>query len=140
MQPDVAGAGQGGEKQAFAAKQDVLEALHHLNVEADAGLEHADMAGVNQQALARREIALDHLAGKIEPDHAGAGHLLQDKAVAAEEPMPRRFCQASSSVTDLLRDEETFPCGRLHDCPACNWAAMMAESAGRRRHGHCLSL
>src|SRR6202011_20384 len=58
LQPDMAGAGQRREEQAFAAEQYVLEALHHLNVESDAGLEHADMAGMDQQALARRKIAL----------------------------------------------------------------------------------
>ena len=74
---------------------------------ADARLEHADMAGVDQQPLAGREIALDELAGEIEPDDAGAGDLLQDEAVAAEEAgADAASARRVSSVIDLLRDEE----------------------------------
>ena len=43
------------------------------------------MAGVDEQPLAGREIALDQFAREIEPDDAGAGDLLQDEPVAAEE-------------------------------------------------------
>ena len=62
-------------RMSFAAEQDVAEASHHLDVEADAQLEDADVAGVHQQLLAPSQVALDELAGKIEPHHAGAAHL-----------------------------------------------------------------
>jgi hypothetical protein len=43
------------------------------------------MAGMNQEPLAGRQIALDDLAGQIEERRAGAGDLLQDEALAAEK-------------------------------------------------------
>src|ERR1700722_2784301 len=106
LQPDMAGAGEGGEEQAFAAEQDVLEALHHLDVEADGRLEHADMAGMDEQAFAGRQIALDHFAGKIEPDDARAGDLLQDEAVAAKEAGAQALLPGKLKRHRFLRDEE----------------------------------
>ena len=44
LQPDMAGAGEAREEQAFAAEPDVPEAEDHLDFEADAGLEHAQHA------------------------------------------------------------------------------------------------
>ena len=70
------------------------------------GLEHADMAGVDQQPLARREIALDEFARQVEPDDAGAGHLLQDEAVAAEEAGAHALLPGELQRHRFLRDEE----------------------------------
>ena len=47
LQPHLAGAGEDGEEQAFAAEEDVLEALDHLGLIGDGRLERGDVAGVD---------------------------------------------------------------------------------------------
>ena len=113
-----------------------LKPLHHLNVEADAGLEHADVAGVDEQPLAGREIALDEFAGEIEPDDAGPGDLLQNEAVAAEEAGAQPLLPGEFERHRFLRDQEASPCGRSAiGRAAAAPARSCRESAARRRHG-----
>ena len=64
------------------------------------------MAGVHQQLFAGGEIALDEFAGEVEPDDARARHLLQDKAVAAEETGAEAFLPGEFERHRLFGDEE----------------------------------
>src|SRR5271163_280953 len=100
--------GERRQEQAFATEQDVLEATDHLNVEADAGLEHADMAGVDEQPFARREIAFDQFAGEIEPNNSRPRDLLQNEALAAEETGAEPFLPGEFERDRFLRDEEAL--------------------------------
>ena len=75
------------------------------------------MAGVDQQLLARDQIALDDFAGQVEPDHAGPGDLLKNKALASEDPAPNLCCQASSSFTDFSA-QRNVSFRQITDCPS----------------------
>ena len=65
--------------------KNVLDALDAVELERDAGVEHPDVAGVDPDRLPRRELVLDDLAVELDPGVAGARHLLEDEAGAAEE-------------------------------------------------------
>ena len=55
LQPDFAGAGEGGQEQAFAAKERVLEPADELDVVIDARLEGDETAGVEFEGFAGGE-------------------------------------------------------------------------------------
>ena len=86
LQPDFAGAGEGGQEKAFAAEEDVAESLEHLDVERNHRGTRHDVAGMHEEFLAGLKIIADDFAGEIGPDHAGAGEALNDEPLAAEEP------------------------------------------------------
>ena len=112
---DVAWAREGREEQPLAAEQDVLEARHHLDVEADRRLHDADMAGVDEETLARCETAVHHLAGQIEPDHARSAHALEDEALAAEEAGTEALGPGDSRGSPTFPRRGTSPCGQISD-------------------------
>src|SRR5262245_19855211 len=58
LEPDMAGAAQGGEEEAFAAEQRGLDLADELNVELDRGLEGHDAAGIDAQGFADAELLL----------------------------------------------------------------------------------
>src|SRR4029077_7894060 len=80
------GPGQGRQKQAFAPEQDILEAWDQLDVELNCRVHDADMASMDEQPFSVGEVALDDFARQVKKDRAGAAHLLQDEALAAEKP------------------------------------------------------
>ena len=81
------------EEQAVAAKDEVLDAADHGDLKRHAGLECADVAGMDEQGLARLQVADDHFAGKFEPCGALAADFLKQEAVAAEDARAERLLE-----------------------------------------------
>ena len=96
LQPDAAGAGERGEKDAVAAEDHVFDAGDALNLERDGGLEGADVAGMDAEEFAGGEVFDDELAGEFEPGYALAADLLQEEAVAAEDARAERLLEADA--------------------------------------------
>ena len=98
LQPDAAGAGEGGEKDAVAAEDHVLDAGDALDLEGDAGLEGADVAGVDAEDFAGREVFDDEFAGEFEPGDALSAGFLQEEAVAAEDACAEGLLEADADL------------------------------------------
>ena len=94
LQPHGAGAGERGEEDAVAAEEGVLDAGHGHDLEAHRALEGADVARVNAQVFARRQVFADQFAGKLQPRRAAAAELLQHEAAAAEDARAQRLLKA----------------------------------------------
>ena len=85
LEPDAAGASEGRKKQAIAAEDDVFDSGHGGDLELDAGLEGADVAGMDAKSFSGREIFDDEFTGEFEPGGALSAEVLEDEAVAAED-------------------------------------------------------
>lgn len=84
MQPHLAGAAQGGEKQTFTAEEHALEVAGPLDVVVDGRFEGDQAAGVDPQGFVV-ELALDHGTAGVDEGEAVAAQLFEDEAFAAEE-------------------------------------------------------
>lgn len=71
LQDNLAGSGKGSEKNALAAEDGCADATYHLYVVFDGGFESNQMAGLNLELLARREVKFDEIAARV--DEHGAG-------------------------------------------------------------------
>src|SRR3954466_12332502 len=67
LEPDAAGAGEGGEEDSVASKDQVADSRDALDLEGDRRLEGADMTGVDAEGLAGGEVFDDDFAGEFEP-------------------------------------------------------------------------
>lgn len=85
MQPDAAGAAQGGEEQAFTAEQGRLDVADQLDVVVDAALESDDATGVDPEGLANCERALVQGAAGVDESETVTGQALHDEALAAKQ-------------------------------------------------------
>ncbi len=108
LKRDVARSGQGCKKKALAAEQDIAEATHHLDVEADRRVHHPDMAGMDQQLLARCEIAFDHFPGQVEEHQAGPSDFLQYEPLAAEHAGAEALLPRDVQRNGFFADQEGF--------------------------------
>ncbi len=96
LQPDSAGAGQGGEEEAVAAEDHVLDAGDAGDLEGDAALKCSDVAGVDAEGFAGGEIFGDDFAGEFEPGGAYATDFLEQEAVSAEDTCAERLLEADA--------------------------------------------
>ncbi len=85
LEPDSSGAGEGGEEDAVATEDHVADAGDAGDLEADAGLEGADVAGMHAEGFARGEVFDDDFAGEFEPCGSLPGELLEEEAVTTED-------------------------------------------------------
>ena len=102
LEPDAAGTGEFGEEDAVAAKDHVFEAADEGDLEADAGMEGPNMAGVYAEHFAGLEVFDDDFAGELEPCRAYSADALEEEAVAAEDASTERLLKADAEL-DLLR-------------------------------------
>lgn len=85
LQPDAPGALEGRQEQPLAREEYVHRALHRLDVVGHARLVQGDVPRIHLEHLVGLQYIVAHIARDLEPDHAGAGDLLQDKALTAEQ-------------------------------------------------------
>ena len=85
LQPHTAGAGEDGVEQALAAEEDVLGALHLLDVHVDTGLEAGHITGIHDDALTGLEDVLHQIAVDLHEGSAVAGKSLHDEALTTKE-------------------------------------------------------
>ena len=117
LQPDSAGSGEGGEKDAVAAEDHVSDAGDALNLKGDGGLKGADVAGVDAKEFARGEVFDDEFAGELEPSDSLAGDFLQEEAVAAEDARAERLLEsdaefdAGGGAEEAVAVDEVFVAG-----------------------------
>jgi len=67
LEPDSPRPGERSEKDSIASEDHVLDAGNRRDLERDAGLKGADMAGMNPQSFSGLQIANDQLAGEFQP-------------------------------------------------------------------------
>jgi hypothetical protein len=96
LEPDSAGAGEGGEEDAVATEDHVLEAGDALDLEGDAGLEGSHVTGVDAESFTGGEVLDDDFAGEFEPGSSLPGDLLEEEAVAAEDTGAERLLEANA--------------------------------------------
>ncbi len=105
LEPDASGALEHGEEDSVAAEDHVLDAADGGDLEVDAGLECADVAGVYLEDFAGGEVLDDDFAGEFEPEGADAGDLLEEESVAAEDACAEGLLEADGEL-DLVRGAE----------------------------------
>lgn len=85
LQPHPAGAGEDGVEEALAAEEDVLGALHLLDVHVDTWLEAGHIARIHHDALTGLELVFHQIAVDLHEGSAVAGKSLHDEALTAEK-------------------------------------------------------
>ena len=84
LQPNPAGAGEGGEENAVATKDHVANPGNSRDAEIHPGLEHTHVSGMDSDRFARREIVGDDFATELNKGFAVTCQFLQKKTVAAK--------------------------------------------------------
>ena len=85
LQKDLAGAGEGGEEETFAAKQGISEAFNKLDIKIDRSREGDQAAGIDAQFLAWSQLTLDNRAARVGKSPTGTHQALENKAFPAAE-------------------------------------------------------
>src|SRR5208337_832830 len=98
LEPDSSRAGQRREKNPVPAEDHVLDAGHSRDLERNAGLKCAHVAGMHAESLAGLKIAHDQLSGQFEPGGALSAESLQQETVAAENARPQRLLEADANL------------------------------------------
>jgi len=105
LQPDFAGAGEGGEEDAVSAEDHVADAGDAGDLEVDVGFEGSDMAGMDAESLAGAEFLKNDFAGELDPGDAFAADFLQEESVASEDACAERLLEGYSDL-NLRRGAE----------------------------------
>src|SRR5690606_21097504 len=98
LQPDFAGAAQGGEEQTFAAEERGLHPADKCDVVVDAGLESDEAAGVDAAHFARTGDAFVERAAGVKEGPAVALQALHDEAFATEEAGADAFVEGDADA------------------------------------------
>ncbi len=98
LEPDSTGASQNSQKNSVTAEDHIFDSRHGRDLERNAGLECSHMAGMNPQSFAGLKIANHEFSRKFEPSGAQSAHLLQQKAVAAENARAQRLLKANADL------------------------------------------
>jgi hypothetical protein len=106
LEPDAAGTHQRGEEDAVATEDHVTDAGNALDLEADAGLEGADVAGMDAECLAGGQVFDDDLAGELQPGDSLPVDLLQEEAVAAKDARAEGLLKADAKLYASCGTEE----------------------------------
>src|SRR5580658_97783 len=121
LEPDAAGAGQRGQEDSVAAEDHVLDAGDGGDLKCDAGLECADVAGMDAQGFAGLQVADNEFAREFEPGSALSADLLQQEAVAAENSGAQGLLEADADLNlrrgaeEALTVNHVFVAGRDFD-------------------------
>ena len=107
-----------------------MKPAHHLDVEGDGRLVHADVAGVDEQPLAGRQIAVTTSPERSRKTMPGPVTFCRMKPVAAEEPGADALLPGEFEGDRLLGARGTSPCGRSATGRA---AAGRHDRAGKAR-------
>src|SRR3984893_18439864 len=115
LQPHAAGTRECGEEDAVAAEEHVLDTRDGRDVELHRFLEHADMAWMHAQGVARLQVVAHDLAAEPDPRGSLSLQALHAKTRAAENPCPQPLLEA-----DRKLDAER----RAHEAMAMNHVAL----------------
>jgi len=85
LEPDLAGAGKGGEEQALAPEEDVGEALDHFGGIVDGGLKGRHIAGIRLEGFAGGEVVFPNGPIQLQEHQALAAIALHDQALAPKD-------------------------------------------------------
>jgi len=149
LEPDSAGSAEVCEEDAVSAEDGVLDAADGGDVETDAALECAYVAGMHEQRFAGCEVFDDHFAGKFEPGGSDAGDFLQEESVAAEDARSERLLEADADLdlvggaqeavamdhefvagADFDRDDVAGDAGGECDLAGCSEGAVFGHEEG----------
>lgn len=98
LEPDFPGSGEGGEEEAFAAKEGVFDAAGELDVVVDVAFEGDDAASVDAEGFAGVEGAFHDGPAGVDDGEALAGEALHDEAFAAEETDAEFFLEGDADL------------------------------------------
>src|SRR6185503_972627 len=106
LEPHATGAAKDRVEQPLAPEQHRLDAAHELDVVVDARLHGHDAARVHAQRLAGGEGALLERAARVHEAPAVALELLEDEALAAEQPGAEALRERDADRHALRRAQE----------------------------------
>src|ERR1700733_4276213 len=98
LQPDSSRPGKRCEENSVTAKYHVLDSRHGRDLKGNARLERADVSRMHPQSFARLQILYDQLTGKLDPCGPRSADVLQQEAIAAENPCPQRLLKANADL------------------------------------------
>src|SRR5579863_4920559 len=108
LQPDAAGAGEGGQKNSVAAEDHVLDSWNRRDLKRHTRLKSADVPGMNAESLSRAKVSDHKFARQFQPGHALSAKFLQQEAVAAEDSRAQRLLEAYADLNLRSRTKKTM--------------------------------
>lgn len=108
LEPDLAGAAEEDEEEAFAAEEFVFDAGNGLDVVIDGRLEGDQAAGIDAEGLAGCESLLDDCAASVKEGETaiGGGEFLQNESLATEEASAELASEGDADINAASSAEE----------------------------------
>ena len=130
LEPDASGAGEGGEEDAVATEDHVADAGDAGDLEADAGLEGADVAGMHAEGFTGGEVFDDDFAGEFEPCSSLPGDLLEEEAISAEDTCTEGLLETNAEFDAGSGTEEAVAMDEIFVTVADGYGKDLAGDSG----------